>query len=769
MRHEDFKQVTFAELFAAKSKPVRASGSKIKAAAGFLLLSMSAGVVVAAGVTPLTLAAAGVTSTTLDAWENMPHDLSSIAVKERSIMSDRNGKQIATLFTENRVSVTLEDVSPAMIDALISTEDSRFYEHGSLDAQGFGRALARNTFTGTQEGASTLSQQLVENLRVGAARDDQAREDAGAATLMGKIGELRYATELEREFTKDEILIKYLNTVYLGNGAYGVKAAAARYFSVEPADLTVDQSATLVAMLKSPTFYDPITEPGNSINRRNTVMQRMVSEGNLDQQDYDTLSKNPTPLKESKPKSGCAASDYPYYCSMVLRSMLSAPEFGKTPEEREEFVAQGGLVIRTALDPKAMKSSKQAVDRALSRDNRIAAGVAVIQPGTGQVLGIAQNREYGTRKGQTEILYAQTAQFQPGSTFKPITLATALEQGFDVRTKMSSPSPLQLAGLSAPPGGYVNDTRASGGFIDAYGATKGSVNTWFVRLVKQAGVKETARMANRLGMVSVPKNLSGGEGSITLGAYETSPLQVATVYATFAARGKRCDPVSIIGITRIGSDEQVEVPDGDCHQAILPAVADTVADVLRAPFRSGGTADKLALDGGRITAGKTGTTNSTAATWFAGFTPQAATAVWVGDPRGGNRYPVENITAYGRFIGQVFGGTVAGPIWKDTMNSYLSGTKKRWLPKPKNNPAASLTSRQVPSVVAMRLDEAVTTLRDAGFNVTLDEKRSNRNGLNSPGFVSTQEPKPGSRTGWGETVTLGLTEGSSKNVDLGDE
>lgn len=718
------------------------------------------GLVLGVLAVPLLLAFSGISKTVLNVWEDMEHDLGDISAKQQSVMLDSNGNEFARVFTENRELVELDEVSKAFIDTLITVEDSRFYERGALDWKGVVRSLARNLTSETTQGGSTLTQQLVENLRLMAAETKEEVAAARPSDLLGKLQELRYAVELERNWSKDEILGRYLNSVYFGNGAYGVEAAAQRYFSISAAELDFAQSAILVAILKSPTHYDPIAHPENSVDRRNVVLNRMRATGQLTGEQYDQLSARPLALNPSTPENGCGASKYPYYCALVLSELSSQPEYGETSEQREKFLSTGGLRIHTALDPKAANVTQRAVSRALSLDNRVAAGVAVVQPGTGRIRAVAQNREYGIGAGQTEIVYANTTNFQVGSTFKPIVLAAGLEAGITAQTRYSAPSGLTIKGLDAPRGGFRNSGGASYGQLDAYEATKRSVNTWFVKLVADAGVVETATMARRLGMASIPNNLTGKEASIALGAYETSPIQLAGVYATFAARGVACRPLSIISIERIDDGASIDVPDSQCHQAVMSNIADTVADTLLEPFKDGGTATGLALDG-RKAAGKTGTTNDNAATWFAGFTPQAATAVWVGDPRGGSRYPLRNVRAYGKNHATVFGSSIAGPIWQETMNRYHHGVRARWLPAP-SAVSGTLTTRIVPVVYGMGLDEAVTLLRAEGFKVRLNGNAKEHPILTEPGYVAAQSPMGGSNTGWGTEVVLTPTHGTPK-------
>ncbi|WP_166389792.1 transglycosylase domain-containing protein [Nocardioides ochotonae] len=746
--------------------PGRPAAGALARSAGLVVGVLS--LVTCLALLPFTLVLGGAAQSAIRAWDGIGTELPPIQAKQRTVLLDREGRQWGQLFTENRVATRLSDISPHVVAALLATEDSRFYEHGAVDLRGVARALVNNVVGSDLQGASTLSQQLVENLRILNAATDDERRLAKAATLSGKIAELKLAGELESRYSKDEILEAYLNVVYLGNGAYGVEAAARRYFSTSAADLSVKQAATLVAMLKSPTAYDPLTHPGRSRERRDVVMARMVAEGALTRERFERLRRHPTPIKESRPRSGCAASEFPFYCAMLIEHVLRSPEFGASREERQNRLNAGGLVIRTALAVDAMRAAEGAVDAGFGRTNRVGSGVAVMEPGTGQVVAIAQNRTFGTPEddgdlSRTQVVYA-TSEFQTGSTFKPITLAAALESGMSVRTTYDTPNGLQVEGLDAPEDGYKNDDRQGHGVLDSYGAMRGSVNTYFVQLLADVGVRETADVARRLGLTSIPDDLSGREGSLTLGAFESSPLQLATAYATLAARGVRCDPVLILSARDVASDEEIAVPDGDCHQAISPAVAVQVSDVLRAPFDAGGTASSVGLGGGRPAAGKTGTTDDAAAVWFAGYTPQYAAAVWVGDPRGGQANPLTGVYAHGYYHSVLYGGTGAGPVWRRTMEAVHEGLSVEEFP-PIQGAGAVLVNTAVPSVVGMGVDEAVTLLAASGFEVRVRSRPSETAG-GATDHVAEQEPAAATAVGRGAEVRLTLTAGSETALDL---
>ncbi|WP_127481143.1 penicillin-binding protein [Nocardioides pantholopis] len=724
--------------------------------------------VLALGLLPATLVLGGTAQRAVEGWEGIDAELPPVVAKQRTVLLDRNGRKWGQLFTENRVATSLDEISPHVVDALLATEDRRFYDHGALDLRALARAVVNNVAGADLQGASTLSQQLVENLRVLSATTDEQRGEAKAASLGGKLAELKLATELERTYTKDQILEAYLNAVYLGNGAYGVEAAARRYFSTSARELSADQAATLVAMLKSPAAYDPVDRPAASRQRRDVVMARMVAEGFLDRDTYQRLRARPTRLTESRPRSGCAASQFPYYCALLIEHVLSSPEFGRTREQRQDLLSGGGLVIRTALDPAATRAAEQAADAGFGRENRVAAAVAVMQPGSGQVVAVAQNRTFGAPddaedRSHTEVVYAGR-RFQTGSTFKPLTLAAALEQGLGVRTAYDTPNGLYLDALDEPDGGFKNDDRSGHGVLDAYGATRSSTNTYFVQLLADVGVKQTASVARRLGLTGIPDDLSGREGSLTLGAYESSPLELATAYATLAARGKRCDPVLVLSAKAVTTGEDLPVPDGDCHQAISSAVAIQVSDVLQAPFDPGGTARAVRLAGGRPAAGKTGTTDDNAAVWFAGYTPQYAAAVWVGDPRGGQAHPLTGVWAHGYTHSVLYGGSGAGPVWRQTMEAVHEGLEPRWYPSVAGA-AATLVNRTVPSVQGIATAQAATLLADAGFELRVRRRTAAADHLPAD-VVADQEPAAGATAGREQVVTLTLTDGSRTDLDL---
>ena len=390
------------------------------------------------------------------------------------------------------------------------------------------------------------------------------------------------------------------------------------------------QSALLVGLLKAPTAFDPFTHPDAATERRNTVLDVLERQGVCRPTRRRPPARPRWGVKRGGEPSGCGGSTYPFYCEAVREEILSNPAFGKTAKIREQRFNMGGLTLTTALDRKAADAAQKAVERALGNGNRAALGTAVVQPGTGHVAAIAQNRAWGKGNGKTQVVYVRHA-FQVGSAMKPIVLATALTQGIHTSTKFRADGPYRSSKLDNPKGGYINYDNVDYGVINAKQAIRASVNIYFIKLVERVGVINAAKMANKLGITSIyPDKLSGREGSLALGAYEVTPLQMASAYAAFMSHGTVCKPVMVIKAVQNEPKKELPVPDPDCHRAIKPAVADTVAAVLKEPFNPRGTlGPRIELKGNREAGAKTGTTNDFAANWIVGGTPQLVAAVWL--------------------------------------------------------------------------------------------------------------------------------------------
>ena len=655
------------------------------------LIGVLSGAIVAAMAMPFVGWPGAAARDLLRGFEALPDAIDTPPLPQRTLVLASDGSEIATLYYQNRQEVPILEVAPQMRQAIVAIEDSRFLDHQGFDLRGGVRALARNTSAGgVQEGASTLTMQYVKNVLVNAASSAEDLQAARGQSSVRKIREVRLALALERKYSKSEILERYLNIIYFGAGAYGVEAASRRYFSKSAADLTLTEAATLAGIVQQPVAFDPTRNPDLSQKRRDIVLGRMASQGFITPEEEAAAVATPirSYLRPSLAANGCTTSYAPFFCDYVVQTLRTNPVFGATPEVREGFLRRGGYTIRTTLDPKAQRG---AYDAAVSRipvtdPSRRAAAISMVEPGTGNIVAMTQNRDWGTSGiGKTTYNYnvgrdmGGTIGMQAGSTFKVFTLAAALEQGISPFEQISSPSPATFNGFvnceTGAPFGPVTVRNSTGqGTFTMPTGTAYSINTFFMALEERTGLCRPAEIAESMGV-----RLGSGEPllrvpSFTLGSMEVTPLAMAGAYAAFANHGDYCEPRAILEITDRNGDS-VPIPKVRCTQVLAPQVADSVAALLTyvidGPI-SGRTGGAMALD--RSAAGKTGTTNESAAVWFCGFTPDLAAAVWVGDPRGGFRYPMKDVTVNGTYYRQVFGGTLPGPIWKDAMASALLGT-----------------------------------------------------------------------------------------------
>lgn len=624
----------------------------------------------------------------------LPDELATPPLPVRTTMVDADGNKIATLFEENRVEVPLDQISPYMQKAIVAVEDERFYEHHGVDVQGLIRAQLENTASGSiQQGASTLTMQYVRNVLVTGAQNKAQAEAARERTTARKLQEIRYAVELEREIGKDEILNRYLNIAYFGAGAYGVEAASRRYFGHSAKKMSPAEAALLAGLVQSPVGYDPLLNPEAATTRRNEVLSKMEEQDVITPEQYDKAVNKPIAnmLNPKKIGNGCASSEYPFYCDYALNQILNDSNYGKTRQDREDFLKRGGLVIHTAMQPLAQSSATNAVMNRIPPEDPSgkAAALAMVHPQTGGVVALAQSRYWGTKgKGRTTYNYAVdqkdggTTGMQAGSTFKIFTIAAAMEAGISPYQVLDSSDDKTFA---AGPwgcddnyfGSYtVSNSTASGAFNMLQG-TAFSVNTYFVGLEQLAGLCRTVDVAKRTGMTLANGAELPTVQSFTLGSVEISPLALATSYATMANHGVYCKPHAVTKIVaeREQNKKIVAKVEPECQQAVSREVADSTTAILTHVVDGGiGGRTGAAMTLGRDTTGKTGTTDTSAAVWFAGYTPELATAVWVGDPRGGFKYPMKNVYINGSYYGQVFGSSLPGPIWRDAMQGALAET-----------------------------------------------------------------------------------------------
>jgi penicillin-binding protein 1A len=666
---------------------------------------------------------------------------------QSSIIYAADGTEILTLHAEeNRTDLTLAEIPVHVRDAVIAIEDERFWTHHGVDFRGIMRAVRVNASEGDDtQGGSTITQQLVKNLLL----DDEH-------TLSRKISEAALAWRLEERFTKERILELYLNTIYFGNGAYGIFAAAREYFGKTPDQLTPAEGATLAGMIQAPNDYDPYTEPDPVVERRNLVLDLMVDQGLLAADVRDqavaeplTLAPDVAPLEQRYPAA--------HFVEEVKQWILHDPRFGASDRERNDLLFGGGLRIHTTVDLALQAAAEAAVAQILpDAATQPEASVVSIDPRNGHVVAMVGGRDFFGGSAAAKYNLAMGKGRPTGSSFKPLVLAAALQQGLPLSTVFQAPGTMQLTYGNPPQIWDVSnyEDESPGVPVDLTEATVHSYNTVYAQLILRVGVDDAIDMAHRLGitrpLLAFP--------SAVLGSNDVQPLEMASAYSTFANRGVHVDPVFVTSISRADGTILYE---SEHHQerVLDPGVADQVTAVLSQVVQRGtGTAANL----GRPTAGKTGTAQNWTDAWFCGFVPQLATAVWVGYP--GDQVSMRPPTTPIR----VTGGSYPARIWKAFMSQAIAGTEAEafatttssttstTLVAPELEPNTTGVAQQVPDEVGQPVALARSDLEALGFRVSVVDYAVS--GV-PPGTVVAQSPPAGTTLGTGGIVTLQVAQG----------
>lgn len=656
--------------------------------------SILAGLIVAAMILPAA-AFAGLTAQGVShAVANLPAQLGDSATAQTTKMLSSDGKQLAYFYQENRQDVPLAKISSTMQKAILAIEDVRFYSHGALDVKGTIRAAVNNATSGSTQGGSSITQQLVKLTLVQRARSQEEIEAATAPSIARKVRELALAAQYEKNHTKDEILERYLNIAYYGDGAYGINAAAHHWFSTTPDKLNVKQSALLAGIVKNPSYYDPKRQPDQATQRRNTVLAVMAQQGKISQSEATELQAEPLGLKLTKISSGCAAakSSAEFACDYARRFLLQEPALGQSVADRAAVLERGGLTIESNIDPRMQEAIGKAVTSTVDPTDDAIAAQALVEPGTGKVRGVAQSRPMGrdTASGQSYLdfavppAYGDSNGFQGGSTFKLFTTAAALDKGirvnktYNARSRMTMPASAYRAcnGGRMDRAWPVKNSTVSGR-MNMYRGLRQSVNTYFAQLEKDAGLCDTVTMARNMG-VDVP--VTDEVGPFTLGATDVSPLTMAAAYAVPASGGLYCKPQPVARILDMKGNVIKEYTK-DCKRVLDTDVAAQINDILVGLQKPGGFGYSNGT-GLRIpSAAKTGTTQENKAVWYVGYTPKLAAASMIaGADDEGRPRSLSGTTLKGRTISfaQVGGSSLAGPMWKKAM-----GTIQEYLPADK--------------------------------------------------------------------------------------
>ncbi len=757
-------------------------GGRLARALMLGVLSLLVGLLVAGLALP---AAAGLGVTTKNAigditFSELPASLQSPPLSQLSVINAADGTPLASFYYENRQSVSLDEVAPTMRQAIVAIEDSRFYEHHGVDPKGILRALLTDTSSGAAvQGASTITQQYVRQALVETNAQDNNTAAAAAATsknLSRKLTEARYALALEQKLSKDQILEDYLNTVYFGDGAYGISAAAQHYFGETADQLTLAQSAMLAGVINNPSTFDPQVNPKNALARRNIVLDRLLVNypNAYTAAQIVTAKAAPLGLRVVPVPNGCATSSAPFFCDYVVHDILNGSEFGATVTDRANLLRRGGLVVTTTLQPAVQKAAQVAVDTVVPENPVLNAGLAaaidMVNPRTGAIEAMAVDRPYGTGFGQTEVNLAAdyinhggSQGRNAGSTFKIFVLAAALEEKIPTGTTIKSPGKITIPpgsmttcdGLPiTTPWNLVNAEASEGGTFNMVQATAQSVNTYFAQLEVKTGLCAPITIAEDLGVHKATGGNLDQVPAFVLGAEPVDPLSVTGAFAALANNGTFCTPQSITKVTWQVGDVTTNrpVPGPNCGKVLDPTIAQGVTTLLQGVLGKGGTGFGLAL--GRPAAGKTGTDDDFKNAWFSGYTPDLASAVWVGNPD--STVPMRAITVNNKKYAEVFGATLSGPIWQLAMKGALLNQPIQSFTNP---PDAVLRGNPItiPNLQGQDPAAAAATLTKLGLSPAVDPTKVTSS--QPLGKVETTVPASGSTVYAGALVKIELSNG----------
>ena len=727
---------------------------------------------------------------------------------ESSKLYDRAGNLITTFHgVQNRTVVPLARIPKFAQKAILAIEDERFYEHEGVDVRAIARALVANVRSGgIEEGGSTITQQLVKQTII-------APGDIADQTLQRKIDEAALARQLEKKLTKDEILFRYMNTVYFGAGAYGIQAAGKSYFGRGAKSLKLHQAALLAGIIKSPQDYSPFRNKKRAKARRNLVLAKMKDLGWVEPERADRAAQKPLGLQKQEDTTRYVA---PYFVDYVKRMIKWDPRFvavGKSASQREKRLFTGGLKIYTTVDLNMQDAAEDAVRSVLPYPNDPHAALVALDPRTGHVRAMVGGRDYFAKKRKdrfaklnlaivaepdlgpkardpvlgAKIKRAPGTGRQAGSAFKPFALAAALTRGTSLSETFKASGSMEFPGAdNGDPWRVQNYEGSEFGTVTLLEATISSINVVYAQLILDVGpenVVETARaMGIRTPLLAVP--------SAVLGANPVNALGMASAYGTFATYGVHNPPVAIRKI--VDRDGKVIYEDesiGD--RAIGPGVAYLATSAMQSVITGGTGTAAAGYLGGRPAAGKTGTAQEYRDAWFAGYTPNLAAAVWVGYPEGSIEMKTSCYTGSCRPTRiQVTGGSWPTQIWGAFMQRALAGLPATGFELPSDSNLVTVTidsrtgclaskstpdlyrtsasyiggteptascaapSATVPPVVGMSVGEAKSTLQSNGFNVDTVTKRGRGGRGAGPGEVWRQSPSGGSEAAQGSTVTI---------------
>ncbi|MCW2144218.1 transglycosylase domain-containing protein [Actinoplanes cyaneus] len=729
-----------------------------------LVCGLLAGVVVAAAAFPAAAlsglaAKAGETS-----FASLPSELKDFSSPQVTrVYAADNRTLLAQFHDEFRSDVPIKDISKNMQAAIIAAEDRKFYQHNGVDLKGVARAFVSNNQGGSQQGASTLTMQYVRMALAYSATNPQEVIDATKDTPTRKLTEMKYALQIEKDLTKEQILERYLNIAPFGNQAYGIYAASQVYFNKTPSKLDVAEAAMLAGMVKAPTSFNPTIKTGHDqiqARRDNYILPGMVAMGAITQADADKAKTEKIPTKVKAIANGCisvAKNNWGFFCDYFYRWWMEQDAFGATTYDRERRLKSGGYRVVTTLDVKGQNAARAEIAERQSDSSQNALLLAGVEPGTGKVRILATNRTYGLDdpahpKNKLSPDPAKKAKnirgsfpkttnplitgggditgYQAGSVYKAFTMVAALEKGFPLSYPINSPATFHSQYKTSPsdesacPGSDdwcpSNASKSEAGVFNMWTGFGKSVNTYFVPLEQKVGAENVVDVAKRFGVkFRVPKEAemandedqAAGWGSFTLGVMNSTPLDMANAYATLAGDGMYCDPTPITQITT-EDGAKIDVGKPHCKQATSKDVARAALDAARCPV---GDSAQLGSCNGQNTAGdtrgivghpvfgKTGTTDAEKTASLIVGTTSLVVAGYMANPDWQNHR-------------DHMSHDVINDAVQHTLADFMKGKPSVQFKKPGNDKMSTGDLRSVPDVTCDSMSSAKDKISGAGFD-----------------------------------------------------
>ena len=813
---------------------------------GLVGLSAIAGILVTATVTPAIAVSGYAASSAISLFDSLPGNLQIDRPMEPTTIYAQKGDgsgeyyELASFYDQNREPVEYNQVSPYVYDALLSTEDPRFFEHGGVDLIGTGRALLSNAVSDSTQGGSSISQQYVKGVQLQVCERTAANEEEladcayeastaeGTAGYQRKLQEMRYAITIEQEYSKEQILIGYLNLVNFGGSTYGIEAAAQYYFNTTAKDLTLSQAATLVGIVNNPNtlrldYPDSETngkENGYAAakNRRDQVLGRMLDEGTISQKQYDdTVAQEIVPDVTERVKGCSAAGGSAYFCQYVTNTVLNDPRYdeafgaieGNNNTERQNVLRRGGLEIYTTLDNGLQYEAQQAMAaNAPQYLNNLRFGATTVQIDnkTGNILTLAQNTRFSElgdkTKGETPVIFAadqvhgSSSGFSAGSTYKIFTIIDWLKNGRSVnevldgrvgRTMPMTCNGSPIGSTTPTRGDNFNSVPGLVGTVQKF--TELSLNSGFYAMGSQLDVCEIHQVAVDMGLKRgdgepIPQN---GDGAFSLvGSKNVAPVDMAAIYATVANGGMRCEPTAIVRAVDADGNE-LPMPDNECRRVLDENIANTTAFDMRSVMEgSQGSGAPARVGDGVQTFGKTGT-HQNIQSWMIQSSRNVTTAAWVGNYdavyEGEPDYDGGRLWKYSQNMNGEIGGSTAyqGDLFDERTPNGTQLAQLRYSLSRANQAAANArfggdnfpdpdpgliktTRHPVPNVAGMSVEQATQALRDKGFNVSVDPNEIP--GDQDKGLVERSNPSGEAPAGSLITLQVSNGKGSIKVPDV---